>query len=138
MKGLSQTLWIVIGIIVFLVVALVILTIFGQSIVGFSSIGQAENYCRTQAAVSCQATGSLPPTWNVANVQTPSGTQSCFELTGNAGTCSAVGASGGGGSVVQNCGDAGTNTQCVPAGSCNAQHQSSLPGCSGFEECCRL
>ena len=61
--------WIVIGIVVFLVVALVILTIFGQTVATFTSIGQAEGFCATKAAASCRTTNSLPADWTAPNVR---------------------------------------------------------------------
>lgn len=86
-KGLSQTLWIVITIVVFLVIALVVLTIFGQSIGGFASTTEARVFCENQRGTTCLATGTLPGTWytnNIRDLQTGELT-SCSALTGETG-----------------------------------------------------
>lgn len=81
-KGISQTLWIVITAVVIIVVALVMLTIFGTNIRTVASIADARSVCLQTCAVSC-ATGvikdSVPPMWYVKTVNY-NGLKSCYEI----------------------------------------------------------
>lgn len=69
MKGVSQTLWIIVGAIVVLVIGLVVITIFSTGIMNFSSITEATSYCAMQGKVSCDTTNNLPPIWTTANMR---------------------------------------------------------------------
>lgn len=83
-KGVSQTMWIVIAIVVFLVIALVVLTMFGTGVQTFASISQATSFCQTQLSTSCAATGSPPVTWGADNIRMTDGTvTSCAGVTNN-------------------------------------------------------
>lgn len=63
-KGLSNTLWIVITAVIIIVIALVLLTIFGQGIAPVSTLVEFTQQCRTTATISCQTTGLLPLNWD--------------------------------------------------------------------------
>ena len=63
---MKESIMIVIAAIVILVIALVLLTIFGQGIGGPSQFASQANVCRSTAASSCQLTGQLPPDWGTA------------------------------------------------------------------------
>lgn len=63
-KGMTTSLVIVVTAVVLLVVALVLITIFGIGIGQATTIMQARNICINTGAASCQAFGTLPPTWN--------------------------------------------------------------------------
>jgi len=55
---------IVIAAIVILVIALVLLTIFGQGMNPVGSFSNQANLCRSTAASSCTLTDKLPPDWS--------------------------------------------------------------------------
>ncbi|MFH1337740.1 MAG: hypothetical protein ABIH55_02600 [Nanoarchaeota archaeon] len=65
MKGLSQTLYLVVVAVVILIVALVLLTIFGAGLGGVVELSEAQGFCGTEGATSCKATGGLPINWNL-------------------------------------------------------------------------
>ncbi|MBU0953635.1 MAG: hypothetical protein KKA90_04445 [Nanoarchaeota archaeon] len=89
MRGVTQTLWIIVAAIVIMVTALVVLTIFGTSIVDFTSLGEASAFCQTQAASTCEAAKALPPTWHADTVSVNGEPTSCFATT-NIAECSQV------------------------------------------------
>jgi len=62
-KGLSQTLYLIVVAVVLLVLALVLLSIFGGGIAPIVNLSDAKSICATEASASCAATHSLPPTW---------------------------------------------------------------------------
>lgn len=80
MKGLSETMYIIIAVIVILIVALVVLTIFRIVPTGISSIAEARSNCQITAQSTCVATGTLPSSWNFADKQTDQGLLSCRDL----------------------------------------------------------
>jgi hypothetical protein len=83
-KGMSMTLWIVISAVVIVVVALVILTIFGSSMGGISNVIEFRRNCEMVGRTSCGATGFLPLTWS-QNVKVGNSETSCYaELGGQA------------------------------------------------------
>ena len=61
---MSTTIVIIVAAVVILVTALVILTIFGNSLTPIVGISQAKAQCQTAAESSCKLTNQLPPTWN--------------------------------------------------------------------------
>ncbi|MBU0898660.1 MAG: hypothetical protein KKB03_04125 [Nanoarchaeota archaeon] len=63
MKGLSQTLYLVVVAVVILIVALVLLTIFGSGVGVITGLTQNTNLCITKATSSCTATGQMPVDW---------------------------------------------------------------------------
>jgi len=63
-KGMSMTLTIIVAAVVILVTALVLLTIFGNSLIPIVGISQARAQCTAAAESSCGLTNQLPPTWN--------------------------------------------------------------------------
>lgn len=63
MKALSTPLIIVVTIVVLLVTALVILTIFGNGIGTAAGMTSFASSCRTQAESTCKLFGTLPPNW---------------------------------------------------------------------------
>jgi len=80
-KGLSQTLYLVIVAVVLLILALVLLTIFGGSMTTVSSLTEAGNLCRTQAMASCAATNNMPYNWNMNTVNVGGVPKSCSSIT---------------------------------------------------------
>ena len=62
---MNITLTVVVSAIVILITALVVITIFGQSIGNVAMIAQGETYCRTVLETSCKTTNSAPPVWKV-------------------------------------------------------------------------
>ena len=83
MKGLSQTLWIVIAIVIVLVVALVILTIFGSSTGQFATITEARNNCVLQGQSTCASASALPINWETNfRIAATGETTNCATLTG--------------------------------------------------------
>ena len=62
---MNITLTVVVAAIVILITALVIMTIFGQSIGNVATIAQGETYCRTVLETSCKTTNAVPPVWKV-------------------------------------------------------------------------
>ena len=64
MKGLQTSLNVVIAAIVILIVALVLLTIFGVGITPVRTITGAVANCDAVGAASCLTVGSLPATWS--------------------------------------------------------------------------
>ncbi len=87
-----MSLELVVTAIVILVVALVMLTIFGTGMIGVADMSTARSQCANEGGASCRATGQLSPTWSVAtkNVRQSGSnevkTMSCQALIG--GTCS--------------------------------------------------
>ncbi|NOX71663.1 MAG: hypothetical protein GXO64_03110 [Candidatus Micrarchaeota archaeon] len=61
---MKESIVIVIGAIVILVVALVLLTIFGQGMGPAGDFATRANLCRSTAATSCSLTDHLPPDWS--------------------------------------------------------------------------
>ncbi len=61
-KGMSTGLRVAVTAIVILIVALVVLTIFGGIPIG--TLVDAKNNCLNQGQISCSAAGSLPITWS--------------------------------------------------------------------------
>lgn len=74
--------------IVILIIALVVLTIFGSSLGGVQTIGEATNQCIIEGKGACgTGLGSLPPTWSQPTKKLTDGTfRSCAFLT-SATTC---------------------------------------------------
>jgi hypothetical protein len=81
MRGLSNTLWIVVVSIVIVVVALIILTIFAKVIPIFGSVTEFDNYCKTKGMTTCSSLGALPPDWDF-EVSIGEGTSTCAKATG--------------------------------------------------------
>ncbi|MBU0898659.1 MAG: hypothetical protein KKB03_04120 [Nanoarchaeota archaeon] len=93
MKGLSQTLYLVVVAVVILIVALVLLTIFSVGLGGVVELSKAQGFCGTEGATSCKATGGLPVDWIVPkyNVEgtglVPCATILCEDGTDTCETC---------------------------------------------------
>ncbi len=87
MRGISATLWIVIAIVVFIVAALVIVTIFSGGVQQVSSITQASALCQQTCQASCSATGNPPVTWRAPTVIINNEPSSCYDVTGGDCTC---------------------------------------------------
>jgi hypothetical protein len=64
MKGMSATLWIVVSALVLVIVAIVVLTIFGTGMGPFSTITDFKNNCITQGKATCASSGFLPLSWD--------------------------------------------------------------------------
>lgn len=71
--------------VVMLVVAMVVLSIFGAGITPVTSLSDQRNVCLTQAAATCLSLGDVPFKWGI----TPTGGKSCRELTG-CDSCSCI------------------------------------------------
>jgi len=63
--GLTTTLWIIIGAVIVVVVALVLLTIFGRGMLGITSLADFRKNCEVTGRASCQTVSYLPLTWEV-------------------------------------------------------------------------
>ncbi len=81
MRGISETLWIIVAAIVIMVTALVVLTIFSSGISNFTTLSQAAAFCETQGRASCGATGQLPPSWGAQTVKVNGVPDSCSGVT---------------------------------------------------------
>jgi hypothetical protein len=83
MKGMSQTLYIVVAAIVILVAALVVIVIFAEGIGPIVDITTQKSLCTSSYSTICAATGTEPPDWH-AEKTVRSGDQtvkmSCSEL----------------------------------------------------------
>ena len=75
------TLSVVVSAIVILITALVIITIFGQSIGNISTLTEATTRCSSEAEITCRTTNSMPITWDVNTVRVDDGIKSCALLT---------------------------------------------------------
>lgn len=90
MKGLSNTLWIVITAVIIIVIALVLLTIFARGITPISSLADFRQQCEVTASLSCRTTGFLPMNWNT-QVLIGDEPSSCAAQFGNAKNCEEAG-----------------------------------------------
>jgi hypothetical protein len=91
-KAMATSLVIVVTAVVLLVVALVLISIFGIGIGQATTIMQARNTCINTGAASCQAFGTLPPTWNAPMSVMENGKitqKSCTDLYKKCDTCNA-------------------------------------------------
>lgn len=79
-KGMSDTLAVVVAAIVILITALVIITIFSGSISPVGGIVEARSNCKIQAQTSCAAAGQLPETWNTPTHRVDQVTYPCSRL----------------------------------------------------------
>ena len=62
---MNITLTVVVAAIVILITALVIITIFGQTIGNVATIAEGKSLCRTVLETSCKATNAKPAVWKV-------------------------------------------------------------------------
>ncbi|MBI4175858.1 MAG: hypothetical protein HY518_01530 [Candidatus Aenigmarchaeota archaeon] len=85
-RGIEQGLMIAVAAIVILIIALVVLTIFGIGLKPIENISSFRNNCMIAARSSCLA-GALPINWQ-NNVQTDNGPTSCASECGN--SCSSL------------------------------------------------
>ena len=81
-KAVSETLWIIVSVIVVVIVAIVILTIFGNNLGPLSTITEARNNCRVQAQNTCSSAGSLPVAWSTEFRVADGTVTSCQTLLG--------------------------------------------------------
>lgn len=81
MKGLSETLWLVMVAVVIVIVALVILTIFMSVIPLFGSVTEFTNYCTTKGRTTCSSMNALPPDWDF-EVNVGGEKKTCVSVTG--------------------------------------------------------
>ncbi len=79
MKAVSQTLWIVITIVVIIVAALVVITVFSTGITQVTSLSEAESICSQWCASSCAAIGSEPINWNAKTIKVGDTMKSCSD-----------------------------------------------------------
>jgi len=86
MKGLSTALKVAMIAIVLLIVAIILLTIFGNALAPVVGLTEATNNCRTLGETTCRSAGTVPITWGIATMNTDQGMKSCQELAG-CGTC---------------------------------------------------
>ncbi len=64
-RGMSQTMWIVIGALVILVVALVVLTIFTGGVGKAGALSKFRENCELQYRSSCSSLCTMPITWTI-------------------------------------------------------------------------
>ncbi len=64
-KAMSQTMWIVIGALVILVVALVVLTIFTGGVGKAGALSRFRENCQLQWKSSCSSLCAMPITWTI-------------------------------------------------------------------------
>ena len=105
MKGLSETIIIVITAVVILVAALVILVIFQGGIGPSGDFASARNLCVSKYKVSCPLERGPPADWNTKNVRVGSAYMACSELAPN---CACAQNSDGIFEVSKACGGTGT------------------------------
>jgi sensor histidine kinase regulating citrate/malate metabolism len=85
---MKMTIELLIAAIVILIVALVVLTIFGTGIGQMSSITDLQNSCRNQAMSTCRATCELPVGWKEINYRLADGsTKTCADALSGKTTC---------------------------------------------------
>ena len=78
-KGISTTLVVIVTAVVVLIVALVLLTIFANVIFGFSSLVEADQWCESQAKLTCPVTGTLPWNWQ-SPIKVGNDVTTCFDI----------------------------------------------------------
>ena len=96
MKGISQTLYLIVVAVVLIVVALVLLTIFSGGIQTVVEFSEAQNLCSTTAGTSCKTGAGLPVDWTIPkHVVKDRGLMSCKmifdEVSGICNTCEECG-----------------------------------------------
>ena len=90
-KGVSKTLWIIVTAVVVLVVALVLITIFGNIIGRFGSVTEATQFCKLSGRNSCNAAGSLPFDWEAPTITiTGQSPITCKALLNDCNACPGV------------------------------------------------
>lgn len=72
---MNTSILIVVSAIVILVMALVLLTIFGQGIGGVATITGAKSQCAEIGRSTCSATGMLPANWAIPTMRVKEGGQ---------------------------------------------------------------
>jgi hypothetical protein len=88
---MNMTMELVVAAIVVLIVALVVITIFGGSITPIGGMTSADSICRTQAKSSCMSGCTMPLTWNLPTVKDASGNMiECSKVPGMSNTCQAI------------------------------------------------
>lgn len=89
MKGMSQTLYLVVAAMVILVTAVVVIAIFFRGVGPATGIAEAKALCMTQATTACLTFDQMPPIWNVQNIKVTGETseQSCAQVVGVSCTC---------------------------------------------------
>jgi hypothetical protein len=104
---MNMTMELVVAAIVILIVALVVITIFGGSVTPIGGMTSAYSICKTQCTSSCQMSDgkSMPLTWELKTVKDASGNMMECSKAGSglcSGTCDSccqgwkTGTSGGG------------------------------------------
>lgn len=79
MKGLSEMLWLMVGAILVIVVAVVLLVIFANVI--DDPIYEFKNQCEIRARTSCRTASSLPIDWNFQDATLKTSCQDQFGYT---------------------------------------------------------
>ncbi|MFH1444955.1 MAG: hypothetical protein ABIF08_00555 [Nanoarchaeota archaeon] len=88
MKGLSQTLYLIVAAIIILIVALVLLTMFGGTMQHVGSFAQAKSICEQEASFTCKTTGTLPSSWSIITLDVAGEQVSCATIPGVRQSCS--------------------------------------------------
>jgi hypothetical protein len=83
MKGLETTLWIVIAAILALIIALVLLTMFGTSVASFSTLTDANNFCNNQCQISCKTLQQIPLGWATNKIKVAGDVKTCQDIVGS-------------------------------------------------------
>jgi hypothetical protein len=89
MRGIHTSITITVAAAAILLVALVVLNIFGFGMSSVSTLAEAGSQCSMQGVSTCQATAALPATWNSPSVFLNNAVISCREATG-CGSCSCI------------------------------------------------
>jgi hypothetical protein len=82
MKALSVPIHVVVAAIVIIVVALVLLAIFGKGIVFPASLADARNICVNIGTSSCRISDTLPDTWSSQTWNVEGEYKTCKTITG--------------------------------------------------------
>jgi hypothetical protein len=126
---MNTTLAVVVSAIVLLITALVVITIFGNTIGNFGTLSNANSICETQARSSCSSTGMMPITWNIATVKDNQGNpQTCQAATTKPADCSLFGGTAAGGGTSGSGTGSGSQTGCCQTGAtCKMTSSSDCP-----------
>ncbi|MCD6590623.1 MAG: hypothetical protein J7K72_01490 [Candidatus Aenigmarchaeota archaeon] len=110
---------------VILIVATVVILIFGRGIQQGSSMLNARSNCINIGSSSCRSIGVLPPTWSTPMVTVDGKPMSCQELTGR-----------------EDCKDFGVEPSCEKAGgvckkACESGEEEIAGQCGSGQKCCK-
>ena len=82
MKGVAQSLWVVVTAVVVLIVALVILTMFGGGITNVATLAQAQSVCKNSFGSMCYKNAPEPSMYSQDTLIVNNVKQSCATACG--------------------------------------------------------